>query len=554
MVIIMIDEKYILSNFENALQNKLIKAYYQPIIRTLSGKVCCAEALARWIDPKEGVLSPFYFVNVLEKHKLIHKLDLMVLENICETYNKMKERGIEPVPFSLNLSRLDFNEADMLHEITCILRRYNVPNEAIHLEITESVMLDNTIYFRNIFDAFHEAGFDIYMDDFGSGYSSLNVLKDYHFDVLKIDMRFLSDTGTRSKNILASIINMAKVIGIHTLTEGVETEDQMRFLSSIGCEMLQGYYYSKPMNDDDFIEYILAEADKVEQPDESRYFNTVGKLNYLSTNPFGEADLSASGDDGGEPCSYINESPLALIEYDGTDVLFKYTNDAYVRELSKQGFNSTEDIENAVNKDERIFHKRFFEFIESAVKDDSIHTIDNVINGRHFTFKTKRIAQYQGRTMAVATLNVYDPGHTDDRSTDLQKYCEMLYSTYDFVMMLYPATNTTHIIYSSIGTDEDVADPVLDIGLLDYANNFVYEADRERYLHFLNIDTFEARMNELEVPFIQAPFRIKWINDTYRWVNVRLTRVHSNSEPKYILTMQSLDKREASFKEQHFEK
>ncbi|MCR5599436.1 MAG: EAL domain-containing protein [Ruminococcus sp.] len=194
-----IDEQFILKNFDSALKKGHVRAFYQPVIRTLTEQICSVEALARWQDPEMGLLSPYLFISVLEKNRLIHKLDLSILENICITYNEMREKGLPLHPFSINLSRLDFNEMDMLGAISDTLKKYNVPSKAIHIEITESVMLDNTAYFRRIFDSFHEAGFAIFMDDFGSGYSSLNVLKDYSFDVLKIDMRFLSDIGLRSK-------------------------------------------------------------------------------------------------------------------------------------------------------------------------------------------------------------------------------------------------------------------------------------------------------------------------------------------------------------------
>ena len=149
-----IDEQFIVDNFDNALANGSIRAYYQPVIRTLTEKICSVEALARWQDPVMGLLSPFLFISVLEKYRMIHKLELYILENICITYNEMKEKGLPLHPFSINLSRLDFDEVDMLKAISDILQKYNVPSKAIHIEITESVMLDNTAYFRRIFDSF----------------------------------------------------------------------------------------------------------------------------------------------------------------------------------------------------------------------------------------------------------------------------------------------------------------------------------------------------------------------------------------------------------------
>ena len=311
-----IDEQFIVDNFDKALANGSIKAYYQPVIRTLTEKICSVEALARWQDPVMGLLSPFLFINVLEKYRLIHKLDLYILENICVTYNEMKSKGLPLHPFSINLSRLDFDEVDMLKAISDILKKYDVPSKAIHIEITESVMLDNTAYFRRIFDSFHDAGFAIFMDDFGSGYSSLNVLKDYSFDVLKIDMRFLSDIGSRSKKILASVVNMAKAIGIHTLAEGVETKEQMTFLRNIGCEMLQGYYYAKPMDGELYVQYLSDTGFQVEDPEEHHYWNDVGQINFLSPDPLTENDF-VEAENGDYGFIRENAAALALIEQSG---------------------------------------------------------------------------------------------------------------------------------------------------------------------------------------------------------------------------------------------
>lgn len=243
----------LINNFEEALSNGYIKAYFQPLTRTISGKVFGAEALARWDDPERGLIPPGEFIDSLEEHKLIHKLDLAMVENVCRFY---QQNECKDMTFSINLSRLDFVETDMFREITDILNRYNVPVNAIHLEITESTMLTNPENTQRLFEQFHKAGFSIWMDDFGSGYSSLNVLCDYPFDVLKIDMSLLRKFDVRSRKIISSIVNMSKAIGIHTLSEGVETEEQLAFLRDIGCEILQGYYFAKPMCEADFLAYL----------------------------------------------------------------------------------------------------------------------------------------------------------------------------------------------------------------------------------------------------------------------------------------------------------
>ena len=146
------------NRFEEALNNGYIKAFFQPLTRTISGKVFGAEALARWDDPERGLIPPGEFINSLEEHKLIHKLDLAMVENVCRYY---QQNDCKDMIFSINLSRLDFVETDMFREITDILNRYHVPVSAIHFEITESTMLTNPENTQSLFEQFHNAGFSI---------------------------------------------------------------------------------------------------------------------------------------------------------------------------------------------------------------------------------------------------------------------------------------------------------------------------------------------------------------------------------------------------------
>ncbi|WP_303797103.1 EAL domain-containing protein [Ruminococcus flavefaciens] len=416
-----IDEQYIVNNFESALDQGYVKAYYQPVIRTLTERICSVEALARWQDPVVGLLSPFLFINVLEKYHLIHKLDLAILDNICVTYNEMKKRGLPLHPFSINLSRLDFDEIDMLDAISKTLAKYDVPSTAIHIEITESVMLDNTAYFRRIFDSFHDAGFAIFMDDFGSGYSSLNVLKEYSFDVLKIDMRFLSDIGIRSKKILASVMNMAKAIGMHTLAEGVETKEQMTFLRNIGCEMLQGFYYSKPMDGDLYIKYISESKLEVEDPAENHYWNAVGQINFLSPDPLNDLtnEQIESGDYG-----FIreNSTALALIEQRGEQVELLYKNEAYEKGLQRIGFNSVDDMIKLINDNGSSNYSNVDSQVKMTIKTGDIIKEDHLVNGIYFTYCTKCIAEANGSKVTISHSGNYT---IDGTLNDGQIYVEV---------------------------------------------------------------------------------------------------------------------------------
>lgn len=540
-----IDEQFIVDNFDDALANGAIRAYYQPVIRTLTEKICSVEALARWQDPVMGLLSPFLFINVLEKYRLIHKLDLYILENICVTYNEMREKGLPLHPFSINLSRLDFDEIDMLKAISEILRKYNVPSKAIHIEITESVMLDNTAYFRRIFDSFHDAGFAIFMDDFGSGYSSLNVLKDYSFDVLKIDMRFLSDIGSRSKKILASVVNMAKAIGIHTLAEGVETKEQKSFLRNIGCEMLQGYYYAKPMDGSLYVEYLAETGFKVEDPDEHHYWNDVGQINFLSPDPLNENDF-VEAENGDYGFIRENAAPIALIEQTGHHVEMLYRNQAYETNLQKLGFSSSSEMVNAINETEAAYYPNMDDQIQSSIKTGNVVKEDHFLNGIYFTYFTKCIAQTDKKVMLAASIQTY--GSDVDMSTNemFDTYSRALIDTFDHITIMDPEKNRVIArVYSKQGYSTDYSNMPLIESINRFAAEEVVEEERLAFLDFIDPPTLRDRMAKAGRRFLQKTFRVKCADGSFKPKDLRITKLYLDLNVKgtrelFMLTMQSV--------------
>ncbi|WP_051411522.1 EAL domain-containing protein [Ruminococcus flavefaciens] len=535
-----IDEQYIIENFDSALEKGYIKAYYQPVIRTLTEQICSVEALARWQDPEMGLLSPYLFISVLEKNRLIHKLDMMILENICYTYNELREKGLPLHPFSINLSRLDFNEMDMLKAISDILEKYNVPATAIHIEITESVMLDNTAYFRRIFDSFHEAGFAIFMDDFGSGYSSLNVLKDYSFDVLKIDMRFLSDIGIRSKKILSSVVNMAKAIGIHTLAEGVETKEQITFLRTIGCEMLQGYYYSKPMSSEMYIEYLTTSDIIVEARSESDYWDTIGKVNFLSPDPFNEI---SSDDFPIDDTSVLRESPtsLALIEIDGKKVKFQYSNKAYIDEIKKLGYKNTDEMESAIANMPIVYFKNINEQIELSLKTGKLIKKDHYANDIYFTYSTKCIAKTGNKYMLAASIKTFDPSRNANREQMFEKYSRILIDTYDHITVIDHDNNRIITrLYSKIGFKNEYLTMPLDKARLLFAENEVIESERERFIKFTDFDFVKKHIEKSENSILQQPFHIRNQDGKFLIKDIRIILTTVEEGDRFLFVIQSM--------------
>lgn len=240
-------QEHILSTFQEALDNGRIHVYLQPVVDVSTGRVASVEALTRWDDPKYGRLSPASFLYVLEEQHLIHKLDGYVISRVCEELRRKQDSGEELVPVSLNLSRLDFELTDIVRVIEDAVNANNIPRDMLRFELTESLIAVDMDAMKHESDRMREHGFKVWMDAFGSGYSSLKVLKDFTLDGLKIDMDMIrSVDDQRAHIIISAVIDMARRLGIPALSKGVETKEQLEFLKSAGCDLAQGYLFGRP--------------------------------------------------------------------------------------------------------------------------------------------------------------------------------------------------------------------------------------------------------------------------------------------------------------------
>lgn len=239
-----------------ALKTGEIRPWLQPIIDR-EGKTIGAEALVRWIHPEEGIRPPDAFIPMFEKNGMIAEVDRFIWRKSCEILARWKQEG-KDLFISVNISPMDFHLIDVPGELKRLVREYGVEPAMLRLEITESMMMDDKEGQMEILEALQEAGFCIEMDDFGSGYSSLNLLREMPVDVLKIDMVFLHQAGRnqRARTIIRQIIAMARELGVTSLTEGVETKEQYESLREMGCELYQGYYFAKPMPEEDFERFL----------------------------------------------------------------------------------------------------------------------------------------------------------------------------------------------------------------------------------------------------------------------------------------------------------
>lgn len=242
------NEKELIRDVEGAVREEQFELWLQPQF-DYSGEIFGAECLVRWRHPQKGLIKPAEFISLLEKSKQITLVDRFVWDKCCELAGSIAKTGIS-IPLSVNVSRIDIQSCDVCRCLTEMVKKYDIQPECIHVEITESTYLTESENLRETVTALKKKGFVVEMDDFGSGYSSLNILMDLDIDVLKLDKKLVSgiDAGNeKSRNIVRAVMKMAQSLEISVIAEGVENKKQADFLNSIGCNVMQGYYYAKPM-------------------------------------------------------------------------------------------------------------------------------------------------------------------------------------------------------------------------------------------------------------------------------------------------------------------
>ncbi len=251
-------ENKILSDMKMGINEGQFKVYYQPKYDVLCEKTVGAEALVRWVHPEYGMISPADFIPIFEKNGFITEVDLCVWEECCKFLQKRKNEGKEIIPISVNVSRLDMVADGLVDKVCELVDRYGIEHKYFHLEITETAYANDPEKLNRVLEEFKSRGFVIEIDDFGSGHSSLSILSEMPTDILKLDMKFLNskqDVHIRNK-ILYSVVKLANLMNLKIVAEGVETKEQLDYLRKIKCNYVQGYYFSKPLPEEDFEEII----------------------------------------------------------------------------------------------------------------------------------------------------------------------------------------------------------------------------------------------------------------------------------------------------------
>lgn len=364
-------EVYLLAAIEEGLEKEEFTFFAQPQCNIATGQIVGAEALVRWQKPDGEVLLPGGFIPVLEKNKMIDRLDRYVWEKVCQWLKGWIDQGYSPVPISINVSRIDIFEMDVPKYIFSLLEKYQIPEYLIKIEITESAYTENNNRISHAVNTLRNRGLVVMMDDFGCGYSSLNMLKNIPVDVLKLDMRFLQfkeEEKQKSANILEAIVNMAGLLHLPIVVEGVENESQEKFVQKLGCRYIQGFYYYKPLPIKKFEELLR----------DKRQIDTQG-LVYKQVEPMHIREFIDT--------NFVSDSmlnnvlgPVVFFEVLGGDIKVIRVNEQYFRMIGEQHFE--EDIQREflkrIPEEERcIFHRMIEKAFENPVlgADGMIHLL-----------------------------------------------------------------------------------------------------------------------------------------------------------------------------------
>ncbi|HBH3168198.1 TPA: EAL domain-containing protein [Clostridioides difficile] len=252
------EESMILDDIKIALVKNQFEVYYQPKFSLVTGEMIGSEALIRWNHPEHGFISPAVFIPIAEKSKLILKIGRFVFERVCNDLSEWKKQGKKIVPVSVNLSRVELYQPDIVKFINKTIQMYNLSSDFIEIERTETVAINELNILKNVLNELRKHGFSISMDDFGTGYSSISCLRDMPIDILKLDKSFLGgiEHDERSRNIAKSIVSLAKSLDLVVIIEGVESKEQAELMKQFGCDLVQGFYFARPMPAKNFLDLL----------------------------------------------------------------------------------------------------------------------------------------------------------------------------------------------------------------------------------------------------------------------------------------------------------
>ena len=517
-----IRNNYIKSHLDEALEKGWIRPYFQPIIRTITGSVAVAEALARWQDPEYGMLMPADFMPVLEENDLVYKLDCFMLTEALRIQKQRMDDGLQVGTISVNFSRSDFDVMDIASFIQEQVEKYQVERDLIWLEITESTLVKDKDRMISVVKNLRKSGFRVCMDDFGSGYSSLIFLNDYTLDVIKLDIGFLRSFSPVSKEIMRSTVNMAKNLGIKTLAEGVEKEEHVKFLQEIGCDMMQGYYFSVPLPEKEMKGFIEQNHVAKEPVQWKRFYDA--------------ADAHVINSD----------VPLGVLEYDGDSDTYHYlfVNKKQMEQLRSIGRRSRDESEFILNSSHFPMHEKFRALTENAVSKGETAVMYFPDNSFYVRLSFRMVVKQENRVILTSSLVNITEDRTRKTGEIIDRSTEDIALLFEDIHVLDPENNSADNVLNNFGIDGGMKkNDDLRKGLEIFCNTMVHPDDRKRYALYADADTMKDRLHDSPGGILRDYFRIlrpdMSEDQKYLWMEINLLLIPRTNDSKILSCIKS---------------
>ena len=474
--------QYLAETLERAIREGLIEAYYMPVIRATNRRVCEEEALARWDDPVYGFLKPPEFLPALEEAGITYKLDLFMIDQILQKIRYMETIGMQPVAQSVNLSRSDFDACDMVEEIVKRVDEAGVDRHLLIIELKEGIIGRDYEFMREQIDRFRSQGFRVWMDDFGSGYTSLNLLQSMPVDLIKFDLCYMKsfESGSPGKIILTELAKLAIGLGIDMICEGVETEEEAIFLKEIGCEKLQGYFYNKPISLETIVEIYQSgqRPNGAEAPDETAYYDAIGQINLY--------DLAIVAQEGhGDAKQYFDSVPMGILEIKGDEYEFLRLNQSYQDFVQKKLGYDLDGGDEKFNSSDINAQTSFMKFAVQCSKEKSKSLITEKLPDKTTVHSLVRWIADNPRTgasaIAIVVLAVTDAAN----ETTYENIAKALAA--DYFKLYYVDLETEQFIeYRSDPGEEELAverhGTAFFRAIRKNARDMIYEEDVENFV------------------------------------------------------------------------
>lgn len=501
---------YIASHFKEALRSGCITVCYEPVLRALTGKICAFEALARWHDPEYGDIAPHDFIPVLEAHDKVHLLDYFVTKVTMQNLHTRRRQKLPIVPVILNLSRRDFLVSDPVWVLNHLTEKYRLPRIYFQVEITETAFVEDEAIITKAIGHLRQNGYSVTLDNFGEGHSSLAALQRNAIDEISLDGIFFDNFTEATRQLLTSILLMAKTLGIHTAAEGVRTEDQADFLRRIGCEKMQGPIcrtMARPLE-----EGALAQPYRFETRLEQQIFHRAGLTNL------------------------VTETPTALFSDDGNHLHILTTNASYQKMLRLSHFDSLPEANKLLLELPQVIHVRLRALADATIRSHQMETDLFISNGRYFYLKLHNIAGTNGFYIHRAELQFLQQGQESSTGEEYDHIVRHLMRFYHDIYLIDNQQNRIEIITASISSKRAGSHlQGIMTAFMRFARLHIHQDDQRRFLQYIH---GLAQVNQIPLASTKFDlFRVKVPNGGFHWTNFSLTSFRYNEHPCQLLCL-----------------